>query len=79
LGATRTKQLADHLRLEYGLTAAEVRLCRLLREGHSLSEAAERVVVKKSTAISQLKAIFSKTGMRNQSQLMRLLVDLSAL
>ena len=57
----------------YGLTAAELRLTKLLLGGLSLSEAAEQNEVTRETVRSQLKSIFDKTGVRRQTELLRLL------
>jgi len=57
----------------FGLTAAEERLCRALKEGRTLREVAERHAVSIHTVRSQLQAVFHKTGTHRQSQLLRLL------
>lgn len=54
----------------YGLTSAEVRLCRALSEGLTLSEAADRACVSRHTVRSQLKSVFRKCGVSSQAQLM---------
>lgn len=61
------------LRQAFGLTSAESRLVSKLMAGKSLSEAAESLCITRNTANSQLKSIFSKTGTRRQSGLIRLL------
>lgn len=65
--------LAQMLTATYGLTGAETRLAIQLFEGHSLAQAAERHSVSLETVRVQLKAIFSKTATRRQSELMGLL------
>jgi len=59
----------------YGLTDAEAEIATLLSAGHSIEEAAEIRGVKFSTARSQLKSVFSKTGVNRQSDLLRLLLN----
>jgi DNA-binding CsgD family transcriptional regulator/PAS domain-containing protein len=68
-------QLPLHL-LQHGyhLTTAESRLSLLLVEGHSLKDAADLSGVTFNTARSQLKAIFAKTGVQRQGELLRLLL-----
>jgi DNA-binding CsgD family transcriptional regulator/PAS domain-containing protein len=65
------------LRSLYGLTKAEARLTSLLLEGKDVSAAAEQSHISRETARSQLKSIFSKTGTRRQSELIRLLKPVS--
>jgi DNA-binding CsgD family transcriptional regulator/PAS domain-containing protein len=59
----------------YGLTDAEAEIATLLSAGHSIEEAAEVRGVKLSTARSQLKSVFAKTGVNRQSDLLRLLLN----
>lgn len=54
----------------FGLTRAEARLLDRLIASRSLSEAAKNIGIQTSTARSQLKAIFSKTGTNSQADLM---------
>ena len=61
----------------YGLTPAESRLTELLLSGLSLSEAADQNEVARETVRSQLKSIFNKTGVRRQTELLRLLSGIS--
>ncbi len=65
---------ADLLRRCYGLTPAEARMVMVLLEGHSLKEGADSCGVTHNTAKSQLKSIFSKTQVRRQGELIRLLM-----
>ena len=58
----------------FDLTPAEGRLAIALANGTSTAECAKRFGVKISTVRSQLKAIFSKTGTRNQVDLVRLIM-----
>ena len=63
----------DFLGQFYGLTKAESRLVNLMEAGRSLKEAAELNHVSYETVRSQLRTIFSKTGVRRQAELIRLL------
>ena len=60
----------------YGLTAAETRLASRLFVGRSLVQAAEDGAVSLETVRAQLKSIFNKTGVRRQTDLLRLLAEL---
>ena len=62
------------LRNLYGLTRAEAEITQLLADGLSLEEAAERRTVTLNTARSQLKRVFSKTGAKRQSDLVRIVI-----
>jgi DNA-binding CsgD family transcriptional regulator len=77
LGDPRLAEIATDnvLRTLYELTHAEADLARLLADGHSLEEAAERRGVKPNTARSQLKRIFAKTGAKRQSDLVRIVLN----
>ena len=59
------------LRRLYSMTGAEAELVRLLVEGASLRQAAERREVTLNTARTQLRAIFLKTGTKRQSELVQ--------
>ena len=72
-----TAGAAAHRRL--GLTAAEARLTAKLLQGLSLADAASALTISTHTARTQLKSIFAKTGVRRQSELLRLLTEVSAL
>jgi DNA-binding CsgD family transcriptional regulator len=63
---------AGMLRHLYGLTPAEARLAEELAGGFNTSESATRLGVSRHTVRTQTRAIFSKTGVRRQSQLVRL-------
>jgi len=58
----------------YDLTPAEAELLRLLAEGHSLEEVAQKRGVTMNTARSQLKQVFAKTETRRQGELVRLVL-----
>jgi len=63
----------------YGLTRAEARLAMVLLEGCSLKEAADRCGVTHNTAKTELKIVFSKTQVKRQGELIRLLVGSAGL
>lgn len=71
-----------HLRVEslsalYGLTTAEAKLASLLVDGLSLEQAAASLGVSIQTLRSQLKAVFAKTQVSRQAELVaRLLTDM---
>lgn len=67
----------EHLSARYGLTAAEAKLASLLADGLTLETAATTLGRTIQTARSQLKAIFAKTQVNRQAELVaRLLTDL---
>jgi DNA-binding CsgD family transcriptional regulator/PAS domain-containing protein len=61
----------------FSLTGAEGRLAKLLAQGLSLSEAVEILGVSRNTVKAQAKAIYSKTGVRSQAQLVVLAARLA--
>jgi DNA-binding CsgD family transcriptional regulator/PAS domain-containing protein len=63
-----TKQL-------FNLTKAETALAMELANGLSLEEAAEVLNIRRNTARAHLRSIFSKTGVRRQTELVRLLLN----
>ena len=73
-----TGQLWSSIRESFGLTPAEVRLARKLRDGRSLKEAADELEVSVNTLRNQLRAIFEKMGLKRQSDLIRALTQLSS-
>lgn len=68
----------DLLHLLYDLTPAEARLLRALASGLRLQFYAESIGVQASTARSQLKSIFHKTGTTRQAELLSLIASISA-
>lgn len=72
-------RLWTSIRQSFGLTAAEIRLARTLRDGRSLKEAADELGVSHNTVRNQLRAIFDKMGVKRQSDLIRALTELSSL
>jgi DNA-binding CsgD family transcriptional regulator/pimeloyl-ACP methyl ester carboxylesterase len=71
--------LWDGLTQSFGLTPAEARLTARLCDGASLKEAAEDLNVSVNTVRNQLTAVFEKTGVNRQSELVRALSDLRPL
>ena len=67
----------DILRTTYDLTPSEVKLCAVLAAGLGAPESADRLGITVSTARSQLKTIFQKTGTQRQSQLTKLVMNVS--
>jgi DNA-binding CsgD family transcriptional regulator/PAS domain-containing protein len=61
----------------FKLTPAESRIALLLSDGHAPPDIAELIAVSANTVKSQLKSIYSKTGVSRQSQLVRLLTQLT--
>lgn len=60
-----------------GLTTAEARLTSVLAEGLTLVDAARKLGIAHNTAKAHLRAIFVKTGVHRQTQLMALLASLN--
>jgi DNA-binding CsgD family transcriptional regulator len=71
-GAARPAMLAHDLRDRYGLSGAEARLAVALAEGRRLDEIGASLGVSRNTLKTQLKAVYSKTGVRRQADLVRL-------
>jgi DNA-binding CsgD family transcriptional regulator len=68
---------ADLLKQMFGLTPAEIRLSHQLLQGSTLKEAAEQLHISTETGRSHLKSIFVKLGVRRQSDMLRILGQLS--
>jgi DNA-binding CsgD family transcriptional regulator len=64
---------AEVLAQAYGLTPAEARLAAAVAGGRELGELSEEWAVSTQTLRTQLKAVFAKTGVRRQTELVRLL------
>lgn len=62
----------------YGLSPAQVRLARLIVDGHDLAAAADLLAVSVNTLRTQLRRIFDKTGARSQAALVRSLLSTDA-
>jgi DNA-binding CsgD family transcriptional regulator len=65
--------------LQYRLSPSELQLCFLIRDGHSLSEAAIQLSTTYNAVRARLKRVFEKTGVQRQTDLVRLLLYRSAL
>jgi DNA-binding CsgD family transcriptional regulator len=61
------------------LTNAEARLASALSVGHSLESASALLGIRTATARTELKAVFHKTGVSRQQDLVRLLTSLSSI
>ena len=59
----------------FQLTPAETALAIQLANGLSLEEAAEMLSIKRNTARAHLRSIFSKTGVRRQTELVRIFLN----
>lgn len=57
-----------------GITRAEAAVARLVADGLSPAEAAAKLEVSTNTVRSQLKSVYSKTGVNGQAQLVRLVL-----
>jgi DNA-binding CsgD family transcriptional regulator len=75
----RQRPTQDVLRVRFGLTPAEGRVALLLSDGHAPRQIANMVGVTDNTVRSQIKSVFSKTGVKRQGELIRLLLNHSAL
>ena len=65
----------DVARKLFGLTTAENALALKLADGLSLEDAAEDLNIKRNTARAHLRSIFSKTGIRRQTELVRAFIN----
>lgn len=59
----------------FNLTPAETGLAMELANGLSLEEAAEVLNIRRNTARAHLRSIFSKTGVRRQTELVRIMLN----
>jgi DNA-binding CsgD family transcriptional regulator len=57
-----------------GLTPSQAHVASLLMNGRSSAEIAEQLNIQENTVRAHLKSMFSKTGTRNQGELMRFLL-----
>ena len=58
----------------FGFTRAEAKLALQLANGNTLLEACEKLHISRNTGKSQLSAVFSKTGVARQTQLLQLIL-----
>jgi pimeloyl-ACP methyl ester carboxylesterase/DNA-binding CsgD family transcriptional regulator len=72
-----TAQLWAGIRESFGLTEAELRLARRLRDGAPIQQAADDLGISVNTARNQLRGVFDKMGLQRQSDLVRVLTELS--
>ena len=75
----RQRPRQDVLRAMFGLTPAECRVALLLGDGHAPRKIADMIGVTDNTVRSQIKSIFSKTGVKRQGELIGLLLSNSGL
>lgn len=68
---------ASLLRGLFDLTAAESRIVRGIAAGHSVEEIAQQHDISEATVRTQIKAVFAKTGVHRQAELVRLFSGLS--
>jgi DNA-binding CsgD family transcriptional regulator len=73
----RLRPTNDVLRGRFGLTPAEGRVALLLSDGHAPRKIANMIGITDNTVRSQIKSIFSKTGVKRQGELIRLLLSYS--
>ncbi|RED52218.1 helix-turn-helix transcriptional regulator [Aestuariispira insulae] len=67
----------EGMRNLYGLTNAEAEICRLIVECHSTQEIADIRKVSVATVRTQMKSVFSKTGLHRKSDLVRLALNVN--
>jgi DNA-binding CsgD family transcriptional regulator len=73
---SKTRTPETNLRTVFRLTDAEARLATQLALGQSLENVADQFGIAKETARSQLKSIFTKTGVHRQAELVAVLAKL---
>lgn len=66
------------LRKTFGMTPAEIRVAVTLCQEGSIEETAAKAGISVSTARSQLKQVYQKTGVDNRTKLTKLIVSLAA-
>ncbi|MEM7098808.1 MAG: alpha/beta fold hydrolase [Pseudomonadota bacterium] len=72
-----SQQVANLLKASFHLTGAEVSVCLKLCAGLSLKELAEGSGISANTARNHLQAVFEKTGLNRQSDLILMVTQLS--
>jgi DNA-binding CsgD family transcriptional regulator len=74
--SSRPKARAALMRQLYGLTPAEARIADLLAGGNEVGEVAAKAGITVETARFHLKRVMAKTGVRRQTELVRLMLSL---
>ncbi|WP_048307044.1 helix-turn-helix transcriptional regulator [Halomonas sp. PR-M31] len=72
---SRSQTSSEVAKKLFGLTPAETALSLQLTNGLSLEEAAEELGIRRNTARAHLRSIFSKTGVRRQTELVRIFLN----
>jgi DNA-binding CsgD family transcriptional regulator len=67
---------AARIRQRYGLTPAEAAFAREIIKGDGIQTCADRLGISRATARTHLSHIFSKTEVRRQAELVRLLMQM---
>ena len=62
----------------YGMSPAQVRLARLIVDGHDLAAASDLLGVSVNTLRTHLQRMFDRTGVRSQPALVRVLLSAEA-
>jgi len=68
-------QNADVLGERYGLTYRELDVCHLIFIGYSSREIAEKLLISENTVKKHTRSIFAKLGVKNRSNLIRIIHD----
>ncbi len=74
-----TQEASDVLQASFNLTSAERAICTQLATGAQLKEAAARLNISVNTARNQLQAVFEKTGLNRQNDLLLLMTQVSVI
>jgi DNA-binding CsgD family transcriptional regulator/PAS domain-containing protein len=70
------KPASQQLTEQYGFTRAEAALAIEILDGDGIQAAADRLSISRATARTHLARVFDKTGVRRQSELVRLLMSM---
>ena len=73
-----TPLLKDILSVSFGLTSAEIEITTLLMNGETVVEVANLRRCTQSTVRSQIRAIYSKTGVSSQIRLIQLVMGVKS-
>ena len=71
------ERVSQVLQASFHLTAAEIAVCMRLCRGLALKEVAETLSISTNTARNHLQAVFEKTGLNRQSDLILMMTQLS--